>query len=91
MTTKWTKGWKFFPNGSGYDIRDYFGDVCTTCMHSNEKANAQLIVSAPDLYEALAELLDKDVNSSHEASCDCGLCEAVSAGDIALRAARGEQ
>lgn len=96
MTTKWTKGWRVFPNGSGYDIRDLSGNICTTYAHSSEEANAQLIASAPDLAERL-ELTNQqikhamDVLQGQRESTWQSLSDCLYANAAALRAARGEK
>ena len=60
---KWTKGpWKFKPHGSRFRIIEAEQETSIAIGQNQgdveSEANARLIASAPDLYEALESLLD---------------------------------
>jgi hypothetical protein len=62
---KWTPGpWEVDGSKVCYDLDGTKDNICNTVW---QEANAHLIAAAPDLYEALAEIMDWVVND-HPAS-----------------------
>ncbi|MBS1035025.1 hypothetical protein [Gluconobacter cerinus] len=102
---KFTKGpWHCHRNTSfwefGCDERGQLGDVCASAFtpegrapdaEETMEANAHLIASAPELYEAL-RMAAKDLNTAAHFLPDTGLAllETVKQAHAALAKARGE-
>jgi hypothetical protein len=62
MNTKFTPGpWRYCPTNNGHMIggssNGYIAEVRQVREVTEDKANAHLIAAAPDLYEALSDLI----------------------------------
>ena len=64
--------------------------VCGGLPGEIQKANAQLIASAPELFEALTALLNEVIEAGFETATDYGWPNAISNARAALAKARGE-
>ena len=85
--------WSVLVNPMGVDC--VVGDDCTICempgwdadYEDEERANTRLIAAAPDLYEALKELIDMDVAYQRGQK----VSDAVDKARAALAKAEGKQ
>lgn len=91
MSTKFTPGpWRASWSMVGQWLVYMGGRQCEMALPADRKADAHLIAAAPELYEALHELLRSHVESWREEGYRVDDDEEVIAARAALAKARGE-